>query len=124
MAKAASTNFEIRAEMWAFADQSVTQARQVFDGFISAAQAAVATADKQVANARAGGEALGGLAVRFAERNLAAFFEFARQLVRARDAREMLALQADYVKSQMAALNAQAKELSQVAVKLAGQGAP
>jgi phasin len=122
MAKQGNASFEIPAEMRAFAEKSVEQARQAFDSFIAAAQAAASGADKQVAGTRAGVQELSGLAVRFAERNMAASFEFAQRLVRAKDAEEVLALQADYMKSQMAALNEQAKALSSEAVKMAGQG--
>jgi phasin len=122
MAKQGNASFEIPAEMRAIAEKSVEQARQAFDSFISAAQAAASSADKQAAGARAGAQELSGLAVRFAERNIAASFEFAQRLVRAKDAAEVLALQADYAKSQMAALNDQAKALSSEAVKMAGQG--
>jgi hypothetical protein len=112
MAKQGNASFEIPAEMRAIAEKSVEQARQ----------AAASSADKQAAGARAGAQELSGLAVRFAERNIAASFEFAQRLVRAKDAAEVLALQADYAKSQMAALNDQAKALSSEAVKMAGQG--
>jgi len=122
MAKQGNASFEIPAEMRAIAEKSVEQARQAFDSFIAAAQAAASSADKQAAGARAGAQELSGLAVRFAERNIAASFEFAQRLVRAKDAAEVLALQADYAKSQMAALNDQAKALSSEAVKMAGQG--
>ena len=59
--------------------------------------------------------------MRFAERNIASSFEFAQKLVRAKDAQEVLALHADYVKSQIAALTEQAKELGKKAAKMAGQ---
>lgn len=119
MAKQGNSNFEIPAEMRAFAEKSVEQAKQAFDSFISAAQKAVATADQQAASARSNAQELSGLAVRFAERNIATSFDFAQRLVRAKDAEEVLALQAEYVKSQMAALNEQAKELGQQAAKMA-----
>jgi phasin len=122
MAKQGSASFEIPVEMRAFAEKSVEQARQAFDSFISAAQQAASSADKQAAGARAGAQELGGLAVRFAERNIAASFEFAQQLVRAKDSEEVLALQSDYVKNQMAALNDQAKAVRSEAAKMAGQG--
>lgn len=122
MAKQGSASFEIPVEMRAFAEKSVEQARQAFDSFISAAQQAASSADKQAAGARAGAQELGGLAVRFAERNIAASFEFAQQLVRAKDSEEVLALQSDYVKNQMAALNDQAKALRGEAAKMTGQG--
>jgi phasin len=123
MAKPGNANFEIPAEMRAFAEQSVEQARKAFDSFIAAAQAAAGTADKQAEGARAGAKGLSDLAMGFAERNIAASFDFAQQLVRAKDSGEVLALQADYVKSQMAALNEQAKKLGQEAARMAGLGA-
>jgi phasin len=119
MAKQGSANLEIPAEMRAFAEKSVEQARQALDGFISVAQHAVTTADRQAAGARAGAQELGRLAVNFAERNIATSFDFAQRLVRAKDTDEVLAVHADYVKKQVAALNEQAKELSQQAAKLA-----
>lgn len=118
MAKQGNGGFEIPAEMRAFAEKSVEQAKQAFDSFMSAAQKAAATADQQVTTARTSAQELGHLAVRFAERNIASSFEFAQRLVRAKDGEEVLALQGDYVKSQMAALNEQAKELSQQAAKM------
>jgi hypothetical protein len=86
MAKQSNGNFEMPAEMRAIAEKSVEQARQAFDTFISAAQQAATSADKQAAGARAGAKEIGALAARFAERNIAASFEFAARLVRARDA--------------------------------------
>jgi phasin len=122
MAKEGSANFEIPAEMRAFAEKSVEQAKQAFDTFISAAQQAVNTAENQVASARTGAKEAGELAMRFAERNVASSFEFAQRLLHAKDFKEVTALQAEYVKSQIAALTEQAKELSKQASKVAGQG--
>jgi phasin len=115
-----SMNFEIPAEMRALAEKSVEQARQAFETFMSAATQAASTADKQVQGAQAGAKEVGSLAVRFAERNLASSFEFAQQLVRAKDTQEVMALHADYVKRQIATLSEQAKELSKEAAKVAG----
>jgi phasin len=124
MAKQGNMNFEIPAEMRALAEKSVDQARQAFETFMSAATQAASTADKQAAGARAGVKEVGELAVRFAERNVASSFEFAQQLVRAKDSQEVMALHADYVKRQIAALSEQAKELTTEAAKMAGAGAP
>jgi phasin len=119
---AKNANFEIPAEMRAFAEKSVEQARQAFDNFIAAAQQAATAADKQAAGMRSGAREVSERAVGFAERNIAASFEFAQRLVRAKDSEEVMALHADYVKSQMAALTEQAKTLSQEAAKTATQG--
>ena len=115
MAKDGNMNFEIPAEMRAMAEKSVQQAKVAFDGFVSAAQHAVNTAENQAANVRTGAKETSELAMRFAERNIAASFEFAQKLLRAKDPHEVAALNAEYVKSQMAALSDQAKELSQQA---------
>jgi phasin len=122
MAKEGNANFEIPAEMRALAEKSVEQAKVAFDGFISAAQQAVNTAENQAASARTGAKEVGDLAMRFAERNIASSFEYAQRLLRAKDAQDVAALHADYVKSQIAVLSDQAKELSKQAVKMAGPG--
>jgi phasin len=123
MAKQGNMNFEIPVEMRALAEKSVDQARQAFETFMSAATQAASTADKQAAGARAGVKEVGELAVRFAERNVASSFEFAQQLVRAKDSQEVMALHADYVKRQIAALSEQTKELTKEAAKMAGAAA-
>jgi len=123
MAKQGNMNFEIPAEMRALAEKSVDQARQAFETYMTAATQAASTADKQAAGARAGVKEVGELAVRFAERNVASSFEFAQQLVRAKDSQEVMALHADYVKRQIAALSEQAKELTKEAAKMAGAAA-
>jgi phasin len=121
MAKEGQGSFEIPAEMRAFAEKSVEQAKQAFDTFISAAQHAVSTAESQAANARTSAKEVGEMAIGFTQRNVASSFEFAEKLVRAKDAQELAALHTDYVKSQIAALTAQAKELSKKAAKMGGQ---
>lgn len=123
MAKDGNSSFEIPAEMRALAEKSVEQAKQAFDSFIAAAQKAVTTVENQAASARTGTKETSELAMRFAERNVASSFEFAQRLVQAKDFQEVTALQAEYVKSQMAALTDQAKELSKQASKIAGQAA-
>jgi phasin len=121
MAKEGQGSFEIPAEMRAFAEKSVEQAKQAFDTFISAAQHAVSTAESQAANARTSAKEVGEMAIGFTQRNVASSFEFAEKLVRAKDAQELAALHTDYVKSQIAALTEQAKELSKKAAKMGGQ---
>jgi phasin len=121
MATNGAAGFEIPAEMRAFAEKSVEQAKQAFNSYIAAAQHAVSTVDNQAATARTGAKEVGEMAIGFTQRNIATSFEFAEKLVRAKDSLEFAALHAEYVKSQIAALTDQAKELSQQAAKLAGQ---
>ena len=116
-----NAGFEVRADMLALAEKSVEQAKQAFDVFISAAQHAVSTAENQAATAQAGAKEVGELAMGFAERNIASSFEFARKLLQAKDPKDVMALHAEYVNSQIAVLTEQGKELTSRAAKMAGQ---
>ncbi|MBI1203393.1 MAG: phasin [Rhodopseudomonas sp.] len=113
-------NFEIPAEMRDMAEKSVAQAKQAFDGFVAATQHAIGTAETQAKSMQTGVKEAGELAMSFAERNVAASFEHAQQLLKAKDAKEVTALQTEFLKKQIAALTEQAKELSQKASKLTG----
>jgi phasin len=111
--------FEIPADMRKFAEQSVEQARKAFDTFIGAAQQAVSEMEGRATAAREGAKDVGEKAMSFAEKNLAASFDLAKSLVRAKDVEEIVKIQTEYVKSQMQHLSEQAKELSQSATKIA-----
>jgi phasin len=110
---AASDRFEVPPELRTFAERSVEQARQAFDGFISAAHQAMSAYEGQAETARKGARDVTEKAVTFAERNMTSAFEFAHDLVRARDLQEVLRLQADYIRRQMEALTEQARELGE-----------
>ena len=120
---AAPDRFEIPPEMRAFAEKSVEQAKQAFDGFISAAHHAVNTIEGQAQTARQGAKDVAEKAITFAEQNVASSFEFAQQLVRAKDIQDVMKLQADYIKRQMQAFNEQAKELGESTSKAAKEAA-
>jgi phasin len=111
--------FEVPSDMRKFAEQSVEQARQAFDRFISAAHGAVSEFEGRAQAARTGAMDVGGRAMSFAERNMAASFDFAQKLVRARDVEEVIRLQTEYVKAQVQVLNEQTKELADAAAKVA-----
>jgi phasin len=121
MANDGFPKFEVPAEMRALAEKSVDQAKQAFDGFIAATKHAVSTAENQATSARSGAKEMGEMAVSFTQRNIASSFEYAQKLVRAKDPSELMALHAEYVKSQIATLTDQAKALNQQATKLTGQ---
>ena len=96
---AATDGFDVPPEMRAFAEKSVEQARQAFDGFISAAHHAVNAFEGQAQTARKGAKDVTEKAMTFAEQNIASSFEFAQRLVRAKDLQEVLRLQADYMQT-------------------------
>jgi phasin len=120
---AASDRFEVPPEMRTFAERSVEQARQAFDGFISAAHQAMSAFEGQAETARKGARDVSEKAMTFAERNMASAFAFAHDLVRARDLQEVLRLQADYIRHQMEALTEQARELGESTSKAARDAA-
>jgi phasin len=111
MAKDPMSSFEIPTEMRNLAEKSVAQAQQAFDGFMAAAQQAVARVEGQAAAAQAGATDMSRKAMTFAGQNMAASFAFAQKLAHAKDVEEVMRLQAEYVKTQMQVLSEQAKEL-------------
>jgi phasin len=111
--------FEVPADMRAFAERSVDQAKQAFDGFISAAYQAVNAFEGQAETARKGARQVTEKAMSFAEKNIANSFEFAQQLVQAKDVQEVLKLQADFIRGQMQVLSEQVRELGETAGKAA-----
>ena len=55
----------------------------------------------------------------YAEQNVAATFDFAQKLMRAKDAAELMALQSEYLARQMQTISAQVQDLGQSAAKMA-----
>lgn len=97
-AERAADPFQVSADMRAMAEKSVERARQAFDGFIGAAHRAV---DMFGETAGKGAKDVAEKAMTFAERDMALSFEFARNLVQARDVQDVLRLQKEYVNAQM-----------------------
>ena len=91
-------DFQVSADMRAIVEKSVEQARQAFDGFVTAAHRAV---DMFGETAGKGAKDVAEKAVTFAEKDMAISFDFARKLVRARDVQDVLRLQTEYVNAQV-----------------------
>ena len=104
-------SYEVPSDMRDLAEKSVDQARRAFDGFMTAAQKAAGQADTSATSMTSNAKSLGSKAMGFAENNVRSAFDLAQKLVRAKDLQEVLALQSDYAKSQMSAIQEQAKEL-------------
>lgn len=111
--------YEIPSEMRDFAEKSVEQARKAFEGFVGAAQKAATVADDATGNAQATAKNMGAKVFGYAEANVSAAFDHAQKLVRAKDAQEALNLQAEYIRSQMTAIQTQAKEIGALVQKSA-----
>ena len=118
MAKDPFEQFAIPNEMRSFAEQSVTQARKAFEGFIQAANQAVGQMQGRAEAAHSGASEIAHKSMEYAEKNVAATFDFAQKLMRAKDAAEVMGLQSEYLGRQMQALSAQVQELGQSAAKI------
>src|SRR5438270_13983873 len=97
-------HFQMPPDMRTFAEKSIDQAKQAFDGFISAAQEAVSAFEGHAETARKGARTVAEKAISFAEQNIAKSFELAQQLLRAKDVQEVMKLQGDFIRNQMQVL--------------------
>jgi phasin len=120
---AANDRFEIPPEMRVMAEKGVEQAKQAFDGFISAAHNAVNAFEGQAETARKGAKDVAEKAITFAGQNIASSFELAQQLVHAKDVQEVLRLQTEFIRRQMQVFTEQAKDLGESTSKVAREAA-
>jgi phasin len=116
-------DFGIPAEMRAVAEKSVEQAKKAFETYMDAATRTLSAAEGSAGALQEGARELGRKAMGFAEDNVAASFALAEKLVRARDADEVMRLQAEFAQAQMQALAEQAKALGGTAANTATQAA-
>lgn len=103
--------YEIPAEMRDFAEKSVDQARKAFDGFMGAAHKAVGAIDAAGNPMASGAKNVSEKAMGYALSNVNAAFDLAQKIVKAKDLAEVMALQAEYLKAQMAAIQVQTKDM-------------
>ena len=115
--KMSSSPFEVPAELRDLADRSVEQARKAFEGFLSVAQRAAGAAGDAATTTQSSAKSLGAHVLFYTGQNVSAAFDQAHKLVRAKDPQEAIALQSEYLKAQLAALQEQAKELGAVMQK-------
>jgi len=118
MAKEPFEQFAMPTEMRAFVEQSVTQAKNAFDGFIQAANQAMGQFQGQAQAARGSANEIAQKSMAYAEQNMAATFEFAEKLMEAKDPTEVMRLQSEFLGRQMQALSSQIQELGQSAAKM------
>jgi phasin len=114
--------YEVPPEMRDFAEKSVEQARKAIDGFIGAARKTADTVESSATKVQESGKEVAGKTFDYAEQNIAAAFDLAQRLVRAKDVQEAMQIQAEFVRSQFAAMQNQMKEFGSVAQSAANQG--
>jgi len=106
-----SSPFDVPNELRDFAERSVDQARKAFEGFVAVAQKAIGATDMAVESAQQNAKSIGAQALGYTEQNINAALDLAQKLVQAKDPQEAFALQSEFLKSQLANLQAQAKEM-------------
>ena len=116
------TGMEIPPEMRAFAEKSVGEARRAFEAYMEAATKALGSAEQSAQAIQSNARDLGRKAIGFAEDNVSATLDFAQRLVQAKDAEEVMRLQAEFTQVQMKSLSEQTKALGDTATQ-AGKSA-
>ena len=111
-------HLEIPAEVREFAEKSVDQARKAFESFVAAAQKASAQSEAAAESMAASAKEVGSKAIGFAEANVKAAFDLAEKLIHAKDPKEILAIQSEYLKTQVAAAQEQAKTIGEAVKKV------
>jgi len=114
--------FEIPSEMRNLAERSVEQARKAFEGFLAVAQRAAGVTGDAAGVSQTGAKSVSAHVLSYTEQNVNAAFDLAQKLVKAKDPQEAFALQSEYVRSQLAALQNQARELGAVIQKSVTSG--
>ncbi len=104
-------NPEIPSKVRDFADKSVEQARGAIGTLLDAARktAEVIQTNTKTADTPEGQAVAKGFG--YAQENIGAIFDFAQKLVRTADLKGAVELQADFVRSQAAAMEKQVAEL-------------
>jgi len=117
------TQFEIPEPMRAFADKSVDQARKAFDDFMSATVKAIDKAETSAKSLQDGARDVNRQTIGFLESNVAASFEFAQKMVRARTMEELQAIQREFLERQMATAQSQTKTVGETLGRVASDAA-
>ena len=102
---------QMSQQMRDMAEKSLAEAKRALDEYMEAAKRTAASIEGSVQAAQAGASDVNRKAITFAEANVDAAFDFAERLVRARDPREMMSLQQEFVRTQMEQFNRQMREL-------------
>lgn len=107
--------FEIPNEMRAAAERSVEQAKLAFADYAKAAKEAFSNFDQWVTASQANAQGFNRKAMGFAQRNGLSAFDFAQEIVQAKDINELIKMQTEFAQSQIQVLTDQIKALGDTA---------
>ncbi|SDR60514.1 Phasin protein [Rhizobiales bacterium GAS191] len=103
------------------AETTLAKAKEAVDQYMKEATRVFAAADTTAQATQAGARDMTQKAVSNAEANIAAAFDFAAQLVKAKDPQEFLKLQQAFVKQQAENLGAQMREMGSAVANVAAK---
>ena len=110
---------DVAQNMRQAAESTLSQAKQAMDRYMREATRMYGAMESSVEAAQSGARDINRKAIDFAETNVKATLDFAQQLVRAKDPREIVQLQQDFLKQQVEQMNGQMRELGQQATQTA-----
>lgn len=115
--------FEVPESMRAFAEKGVSQARDSYAKFKDAAESQNSTIEAVFTSASKGASAYSAKLMEFMKANTTATLDFAQELLGAKSPSEALELYTGHARKQFETLGAQAKELAEIAQKVATETA-
>jgi phasin len=101
------------------AETTLSQAKQAVDQYMREATRLYGAAEASAEAAQSGAREINRKAIGFAETNVNAAFDFAQRLVRAKDPKEIVQLQQEFLKQQVEQMSGQMKELGEHASQTA-----
>ena len=116
--------FEIPESVRQIAEQSVQQAKNAYDKFVEAAEQAQNVVARSSEALSEGAREVNVTAMTFARSNIEAGFALAQRLVKAKDLKEAMELQADFARKQMETYGEQARKLTSLMSDVASKSGP
>jgi phasin len=107
--------FEVPAEMRDLASKSVEQAKRAFDSFMGATQQAAGNMQGSTHSLQENASKAAKQVVGYAEQNVKAALDHAHALVQAKGFDDVMKLQGEFMRSQMAAMQDQMKSMGKAA---------
>jgi phasin len=115
--------FEVPESMRAFAEKGVSQARDSYAKFKDAAESQNSTVEAVFTSASKGASAYSAKLMEFMKANTTATLDFAQELLGVKSPSEALELYTTHARKQFETFGAQAKELAEIAQKVATETA-
>lgn len=119
MSETPNSPFEIPDQLRTYAEQSITQARKAIEDFMKVAQSTVTSVEGSTNQIQAGATDINNKMLTYAEENIAAAFDFAEKMARAKDMDEIVKLQSEFMTKRMSAFGEQTREIGDTAAKAA-----